>query len=61
MCGKPSGPPEPLGKEQGHCSLCATALREIRRHRELSVNFLFSLSVEQGTPSSASGLIAIVT
>jgi hypothetical protein len=26
-CGKPSGPPNPLGKEQSHCSFCATALR----------------------------------
>jgi hypothetical protein len=28
-CGKPSGPPKSLGKEQSHCGFCATALREI--------------------------------
>jgi hypothetical protein len=58
--GKLSGSPEPLGKEWGHCSFCATALREIRSPIGLSANFPFSLSVEQGTPSSAPGLIAIV-
>jgi hypothetical protein len=60
-CGETLRTPENLGKERGHCSFCATALREIRSLTELSANFLFSLSVEQGTPSSASGLIAIVT
>jgi hypothetical protein len=52
-CGKPSGSPKPLGKEQSYCSFCSTALREIATVQEDSCwTLLFFLCMELGRPSS---------
>jgi hypothetical protein len=54
-CGKPSGPPKPLGKEQSHCSFRATALREIATIQEDSCwTPLFSLCMGPGRLSTKS-------
>jgi hypothetical protein len=65
--GKPSGPPKPLGKEQSHCSFCATVLRETATVQKDSCwTPLFSLCMESGKPGqrtwcSTLGLVAIAT
>jgi hypothetical protein len=51
-CGKPSGPPKTLGKEQSHCSFCARGLREdCNSSRGQLLNSPFSLCVGPGRPS----------
>jgi hypothetical protein len=60
LCGKPSRPPKPLGKEQSHCSFCSTALREIAIVQEDSS--ISAWDQEDPVPRtwcSALGLVAI--